>query len=195
MLNLVDSLKALWSGGRDLDAPNALFMTNLPWIDPGAYLNVIYKPVAQAFVDTVAEDLGFPNSLREFFKHHNGARLFFDAMRIYGCVHRETILDRSAPLTLPPFDIVAANREFQSYGQKANVVFIGSYSYDRSMVCMNRGDESIVCFKGADFTQPRRKWPSIEDWLRKETSRLSSMFAADGKREVGEELLLPSAVQ
>jgi hypothetical protein len=194
MLSLTEHLERFLSD-RDLDTPNAVFIKNLPWIGPDAYLNVLYKPVASEVVAAVGEKLQFPDSLREFYKSYNGARLFFDSLRVYGCLAADTLLDRSAPLTLPPFDIAGAYEEFQRHTRNAGIICIGSYGYDRSMVCMDRNEQSVICFKGTDFAERRGTWTSLTTWLNDELNRLGWMFSTDGRRLVEEQLTLPGTEQ
>ena len=191
MLNISDHLRG-FAGHGDLDMPDALFLTNLHWIGPFAFLNIIYKPAPYAVVAQVDGDLGLPSSLREFYLAYNGARLFLDAVRIYGCVPPGTLQDRSSPLSLPPFDIAATNEEFRHHTEEARLICFGSYGYDRSMVCMDREDQSVICFRGTQFKDRRGTWPSLDRWLTDEVDRLTYLFNPEGRRIAQEWLLLPT---
>jgi hypothetical protein len=193
MLSLTESLKRF--SPANLETPNASFLTNLPWIGPAAYLNVIYKPASPTIVNSVAEELHFPPSLVQFYRLYNGACLFLDGLRIYGCLEPNLVIDRTSPLTLPPFDIRAVNREFRGQRGFVGLICIGSYGYDRSMVCMDREKQTIVCFKGTNLLETRKTWQSLEEWMRDELERLVWMFTPDGKRLVEEHLMVPGAAE
>lgn len=72
-------------------------------------------------------------------------------------------------------------------------IYIGSYGYDRSMVCINRDTEVVSCFQGVEFAKLRKTWPNLENWLIEEIRRLSILFDSDGKLLVSEDQLLPDA--
>lgn len=190
MLNLIEYLNR-FSSANNKETATALYMTNLTWISPRAYLNIIYKAAPPSLCDEVGDLLQFPSSLFEFYKAYNGANLYFDGLRIYGCVPEDQPIDRGNRFALPPFSITTPNEQFSLYTEKANLLCIGSYGYDRSMVCMNRNDQSIVCFKGTKFSEKRKIWSSLETWIKEELLRLSNMFSTDGHMLVAENLLIP----
>jgi hypothetical protein len=190
MLNLTDYLNNFKST-NNIETPTAIFMTNLPWISPEAYLNIMYKPASPLLCADIGESLRVPRSLNEFYKTYNGVCLFLDGLRIYGCVPEDNPLDRSNPFALPPFDIKTPNEEFDWHMGKANLICIGSYGYDRSMVCMDRNDQSIICFKGTNFSEKRKTWANLDTWIKEELIRIGRMFSADGHSLVQRNLMIP----
>jgi hypothetical protein len=182
--------------GRFEDASNhetedAYFRTHVPGVGPSAYLNIVYKAPARALLEEVEREIQFPAPLLEFYRAWNGARLFVGALSVYGCLPAGQQLERTDAFKLLPFDVRQVNREFARQTMDRNLVCIGSYSYDRSIVCMRRESQSVVCYVGNAFSKMRQEWKSLEHWLTGEVSRLSLLFDAAGNRLVDKERLLP----
>jgi hypothetical protein len=189
----IDLLAALgkFKNLSDRETDHAYFMTKVPSVAPEAYLNIVYKPVAPEIRAELEKGLQFPNSLAEFYQHWNGARLFVGALSIYGCLPRNYLLYRADRFKVLPFNLREINHEFLSQTSHKNLICIGSYSYDRSIVCMNRKSQSIACYVGKQFAEERQTWPSLDQWLSDEITRLSFFFDECGNRLVPEEHLLP----
>ncbi len=103
------------------------------------------------------------------------------------------MLDRAKPFRLPPFNIEGVNREFAKAISDTDLICIGSYSFDRSMVCIDRMSIEITCFVGKDFTRRRKKWQTLEDWIVSEIERVGDLHDDFGSRLVNEKLFLPEA--
>jgi hypothetical protein len=173
------------------ETEDAYFRTHVPEVGSGAYLNIVYKAPASAVLQEVERELRLPATLLEFYNAWNGARLFVGALSVYGCLPAGQRIDRTDPLKLLPYDIREVNREFAMQTKVRGLLCIGSYSYDRSIVCMRREPQSVVCYVGTEFSKVRQEWSGVEQWLSGELSRLSLLFDADGKRLVAKESLLP----
>lgn len=175
----------------DQETEDAYFRTKVPAVGPDAFLNIVYKAPPRSLIDDIEMDLRLPSSLSEFYGQWNGARLFVGGLSVYGCVRSGQQLDRTSLLKLLPFNIREVNREFGRQANEAGLVCIGSYSYDRSIVCMRRESQSVVCFVGKDFLNVRQEWKSLEHWLAEELLRLSLLFDEEGNRLTDKEWLLP----
>jgi hypothetical protein len=186
------SLLAKFKKVGDRETTDAFYLTNVPWVARDAYLHIIYKAApaeVRAFVD---RQLNFPSSLGEFYVRWNGARLFLPrVLAIYGCLPEHYLLDRKNPFKSLPFNVLEVNREVGRGLRQRNLIAIGSYSFDESLVCMERDSEEIQCFFGEDFTRQRKSWPSLDDWITQEIIRLSLFFDEEGRLLVDEEQLLP----
>jgi hypothetical protein len=99
------------------------------------------------------------------------------------------------PFSIPPLSIAEANAEYRRDLQPRNLVVVGSYGYDRSLVCLHRSRETVTCHYGEDFTRVRQSWVSFEQWLKDEVTRLGLLFDENGKCLVSEQMLLPAAAK
>jgi hypothetical protein len=187
-------LKALVAKFRnvsDVETDHALFRTNVPSVAPQGYLNMLFKPASANTRENVARRLQLPAPLLEFFAQSNGARLFFDGIAIYGCWSEHQMFDRTNPFGHMPFNIEGVNREFAKATSTTHLLCIGSYNFDRSIVCIDRTALGVTCFVGKDFTRKRRTWPSLDDWLVNEIKRVCALHDEFGNCLVDKKLLLP----
>jgi hypothetical protein len=160
-------------------------------VGSSAYLNIVYKAPPKSVLEEVDRTIHFPESMLSFYTAWNGARLFVGALSVYGCLSTGRLLDRADPFKLQPFDVREVNREFERQTKDAGLICIGSYSFDRSMVCMHRETQSVACYVGKDFSKRRQEWESLDQWLTVEISRMSLLFDGAGNRLVDKERLLP----
>jgi hypothetical protein len=177
----------------DRETEEAFFRTHLPRVGSAAYLNIVYKPASSGVTEEVNRESMFPSSLSEFYRQWNGARLFVGALSVYGCMQTGQLLHRADPTRLLPFDIREVNQEFAEQITDRDLVCVGSYSYDRSIVCVSRRSQSVACYVGEDFDRVRDQWPNLTQWLTDEVSRISLLFDEKGNRLVGKERLLPGS--
>lgn len=175
----------------DRETEDTYYRTKVLSIGPEAFLNVVYKAPHGEVMEDVDLDLRFPSSLSDFYRHWNGARFFVGALSVYGCLRKGQQLDRTSSFKLQPFDIREVNREFLRHTKEAGLICIGSYSYDRSIVCMRRASQSVVCFVGKDFSKVRQEWKDLEHWLADELPRLSLLFDEEGNQLTDKVRLLP----
>ena len=167
---------------------------NRSWLSPIAYLHTIYRPTAPLVVQKISGILRFPEEIDMVYKYMNGASLFSGAIQFFGCVEEGLLLDRANPLSLPPLSIVEMNNMFISKEHGDQFLCIGGYSYDRSLVCIDRNTGEAVCFRGDALTAVRKSWVSVEKWLSDEIQRLGLLFSPDGKQLVDEKYELPDVM-
>ena len=189
----VDLLAALgkFRNISDRETDHAYFKTKVPSVAPEAYLNIVYKPAASDIRAELEKELQLPSALAEFYQQWNGAHLFLPGFSIYGCIPRNYLICRTDPSRLLPFNLRELNRECGSQAAKRNLICIGTYSYDGSIVCMRRKSQEIVCYFGEQFGEERQSWSNLDEWLGEEISRLSICFDENGNRLVPKENLLP----
>jgi hypothetical protein len=189
----VDFLELLnrFSIQDDVETEHAFYRTRVPSVAPEAYLNVIFKAALQEVRQEIATILLLPPSLVSFYSQWNGAHLFINCLHIYGCVPQGQLLNRTARFSLPPFSIETANNGLARKLEAQNLVCLGSYGYDRSLVCVDRRSLETVCFKGNDFTVKRRVWEGVEQWVVSEIQRIGAFFDYAGNCLVDERQLLP----
>jgi hypothetical protein len=189
-LDLIGQLKK-FQDMSDRETSDAFFLTHVPTVGSAAFLNIVYKAAPTQLRLEIGRELRLPPAMVEFYSAWNGARLFVGALSIYGCVPEGQLLDRTDPTKLLPFNIREVNHEFQRQLRERELVCIGSYSYDRSIVCMDRRSQAVICHVGKDFGRVRHQWTSLDQWLTDELARLSLLFDERGNRLVEKDRLLP----
>jgi hypothetical protein len=138
----------------------------------------------------VANKLRIPAVLVDFLTRQNGARLFSGSLFIFGVVRAGQLLNRSAPFSLPPLNIEAENSEPAKYSRSRFLAF-GAYGFDGSVLCIDRLDERVILFHRNSNT-PVAVWPSVDECVISEVSRLCVLFDQRGKILVDESKTLPS---
>lgn len=189
-LDLIGQLKK-FQNVSDRETSDAFFLTHVPAVGSVAFLNIVYKAAPTRIREEIERELRLPPTMAEYYCAWNGARLFVGALAIYGCLPEGQLLDRTDPTKLLPFNIREVNQEFQRQLRDREVVCIGSYSYDRSIVCMDRRSQTVTCHVGKDFGRVRQEWASLDQWLTDELTRLSLLFDERGNRLVEKDRLLP----
>ena len=189
-LDLIAQLRK-FQNVSDRETSDAFFLTHVPAVGSAAFLNIVYKAAPTQVREEIVRELRLPPPMIEFYSAWNGARLFVGALSIYGCVPEGQLLDRTDPTKLLPFNIREVNHEFQRQLQDRDVVCVGSYSYDRSIVCMDSRSQAVTCHVGKNFGRVRQEWTSLDQWLTNELARLSLLFDERGNRLVEKDRLLP----
>lgn len=178
---------------NDRESETAFFCTHVPQAGSLAYLNIVFKPAAADVLRRAAVKLRMPGVLAEFLSVQNGAILFLGALSIYG-VHRSgQLLNRGDPFFDLPFSIEEENRNWPA-PDSTRFLAIGGYSFDGSMVCIDRRDCSLSLFGRGErdlLPAPLLNWPSLQVWLTTEIARLSMLFNHKGKRLVDESQTVP----
>lgn len=164
---------------NDRESKTAFFRTHVPWVAPEAYLNIVYRPADNKTLSAVAAKLRIPDSWVQFLAQNNGASLFSAHLYILGVVRQGTLLSRNDHWSLPPFDIEQSNVIAKPLNLTRHLI-IGSYGFDGSRVCIDRGDASVHVFHKGE-PKPYAFWTSPEQWLHSEIQRLSNLFDSKGK--------------
>lgn len=181
---------------NDRESETAFFRTHVPQAGSLAYLNIIFKPAATDVLRRVAVQLRMPAVLSEFLKVQNGAILFSGALSIYGVQRSGQLLNRGDPFFDLPFNIEEENRNWPP-PDSHRFLAIGGYSFDGSIVCIDRSDCSLSRFSRGEqelLKAPLFKWPSLQGWLTTEIARLSVLFDRRGTRLVDESQTVPHLV-
>jgi hypothetical protein len=169
------------------------FMTNVKSVALKAYLHIIFSAANEDIQRNIIEPLNLPASLRDFYRHYNGAHLFIDTLSIYGFRPRNYLIDRSDWRKHLPYDFVDANAQHLDIVKSSAIVLVGSYGYDRSRVYVERASGKVFCCVEDNFKRIRASWASFEDWIQQEILRLSHCYDAEGNLLVSLELTLPDA--
>jgi hypothetical protein len=169
------------------------FKTLVPWVAPKAYLHILFPPAAADILQKRTAELQIPEDLTEFYSHWNGASLFAGTLDFYGLLPDKYLLNRGDWRCRFPFDLVAKNRHWRAELDKRNLFCFGSYSYDRSAVCISRDSGEVSVFAADRFDSVRGTWPGFEMFFSAELDRLSAFFDEMGRCSFPKHGLLPSA--
>jgi hypothetical protein len=178
---------------NDRESEAAFFLTNVPWVAPQAYLNIIFKPAPTDALNHVKTALALPASFCELLGSQNGAIMFSGALCIYGVHKPRQLLDRSNPFALPPFDIELENSNWPP-DDAERLVAIGAYGADGSRVCMDRFKLHLELWPREAprlRSSPPLLWESLDQWILSEIPRLSMLFNETGKLLVADAETLP----
>jgi hypothetical protein len=193
-MNKIDlfSLLSRFENIDDVETDIAFYRTKVPSVAPMAYLNIVYKATTRATVEEHESALHLPPELVEFYRQWNGARLFVGRMSIFGCIpNPHPLFKRQDPLAYLPFDLRLENGMRHSELLSRNLLCVGVYTQDTSLVCMRRHTSEVICTMGKDLDRVRAQWPSFREWLSAEVPRVAACFDERGNLAVPPAFTLP----
>src|SRR5260221_10147015 len=155
---------------NDRENENAYFHTNVPWVVPFAYLNIVFKPVPKDVLQAAESRLGIPPVLAQFLAMQNGAILFSGTLSVYGVVRPGQLLNRSDPFFIPPFSLDDENLRWPP-SDPERFLAIGGYALDGSRACIDRRNLGIHLFKRQETKLDPTAvttWRSLDEWLTSE---------------------------
>lgn len=161
-------------------ANGAVLIGHVSHVAPEAWLHELYPPLSQSEISDAEVDCGvsFPESYRHFLLCTNGAKLFSGSIAIFG---KRISYVRSGDDVWQPFSIVTPNRVERPREAMTYHLFVGSYKYDGSHICIDTRDGRT--FRSARGTiQQMTEWASFQAMLRGEVARLASHFDSTGRR-------------
>jgi hypothetical protein len=188
----IEGLLSKYANVDDFVHDGVQFKTNVPWVAPKAYLHILFPPVLTEVLQQRTEELRIPGVLTEFYSQWNGALLFASALSIYGLLPDKYLLNRRDWRCCLPFDLVAETRRWRTELDQRNMLCFGSYSYDRSPLCISRDSGLVTVFAADRFDKIRASWPSFEMFFTEELERLSAFFDEYGRCKFPPVALLPS---
>src|SRR5579884_2722707 len=66
----------------------AFFQTNVPWVAPEAYLNIIFRPASRDVLPEIGAKVKIPEPFLELLARNNGAILLSGALSLYGVLRK-----------------------------------------------------------------------------------------------------------
>jgi hypothetical protein len=178
---------------EDLVHNGVRFKTNVPWVAPKAYLHILFPPVSPEILRQRTAELEIPTELAEFYSQWNGADFFAGTLAIYGLLPDKYVINRGDWRSQIPFDLIAETRRWRAELSKHNLLCFGSYSYDRSPVCVSRDSGVVTAFASDRIERTRATWPSFEEFFSRELERLSAFFDDKGRCDFPPAALLPTS--
>jgi hypothetical protein len=178
---------------EDFEHNGVLFKTNVPWRAPKAYLHILYPPASADLIEIRKQQLNIPDDLANFYAQFNGVSLFSGTLEIYGLFPDSYLLNRGDWRCRVAFNLTTETTRWRPRFDEENVFGFGSYSYDRSPICIARESNSVVAFDGKDLDVARSSWNSFDAFIESEVERLGAFFDEFGRTSFPEEALLPSA--
>ncbi|HTE13355.1 MAG TPA: SMI1/KNR4 family protein [Chitinophagaceae bacterium] len=149
-----------------------------PHIAPYAWLHSIYKPLNADEILHLEKELSteIPDDYKHFLsKCSNGLNIFIDAFSLYGFRKRQ---GRTIEDSYQPYSIITRNRTERLRDADSDMFFIGSYSWDGSLLYIQKGKVYRCTRK---FTKPLNEWLSFEEMLVNEIDRIFLLHDKEGK--------------
>ncbi|KAF5063136.1 SMI1 / KNR4 family [anaerobic digester metagenome] len=176
--NKIISILRKWENCGNRKTNNGTeIICNVPNVAPNAWLHKIYGKLDENSIKHIQSVLNttLPNDFIEFISIANGINIFSDSLSVWGV---KTSKARTGDEAIQPYGIIELNQE---YKLPKNILIIGSYSWDGSIVLydLNKSDKKIFRCHRDELTK-LNEWNSICDWLECEVVRLSSLFDKNG---------------
>lgn len=152
---------------------------HVPHRAPEAYLHTLFPPASDASIGRARTQLVATDAFDQYIRflvEHNGANFFLGSLAFNGI--RGELISRSSN-DRQPFDLVELNRFERPKNAEAEVLFIGSYNWDGSLIYLEPSGRVFVCNK-RDAT-PYARWPNLVDMISHELSRLVQFYDREGR--------------
>ncbi len=181
---------------NDFEFEGRKFKTNVQSVAPKAYLSIIYDAADINIQKEIIDPLELPSQLRNFYRYYNGVSLFADLFSIYGFLPHHYLLsvihDWRKSL---PYHFVKINERFFKDIFNSEILFFGSYGYDRSELFIEKSTGKIYCCVEDNLNKIRASWPSFENWIEFEIKRLASYHDENGNIIVDLKDTLPNEMR
>ncbi|MCL2591022.1 MAG: SMI1/KNR4 family protein [Betaproteobacteria bacterium] len=154
-----------------------------PHVAPAAFLHTLYPPLTDDQVLLLGETIGkkIPGHLTIFYKECNGFHYFSDTLSIDGLRINGVA---------QPYGIEIPNVNERLRDANDDMIFIGGYSWDGSLIYTKEKDEKIY-FCSPESSKPLKSWESIEDFIADEANRIAALFDARGVQIDEDQSTLP----
>ena len=151
---------------------------HIPQIAPEAYNIYTFAPLTDEQLALLERVLNreVPKQYKIFLTlFSNGMHIFSRCLNLYGL---QGVLDRRGDFQ-GPFDLSIPNVYERPSNADASCFFLGSYSYDASLLYI-KDDVSTVYYCARRDATPLKEWNSFSEMLIEEIQRLRSLHGADG---------------
>ena len=151
---------------------------HIPRIAPEAYNIYTFAPLTEERLALLEQNIGreIPCQYRTFLTNvSNGMHIFHRCLSLdglQGSINRELGIQG-------PFDLSIPNVYERPSNADASCFFLGSYSYDASLLYI-KDDVSTVYYCARRDATPLKEWNSFSEMLIEEIQRLKSLHGADG---------------
>jgi len=145
----------------------------LPHLAPLAVLHAIYAPLSQKTISRLQKDLAMsiPTDLKTLYEHCNGFGFYYAAITVFGSVYGQDY-DINKRL---PFSILNDNNPIRRpMGSPSNVLYMGSYGMDASLVGYVLDTGNIIRVTRYDY-KICALWSSLSDWIEAEIPRIDEI--------------------
>lgn len=128
-----------------------------------AWLHALYFPLSETEIKQIENILGkkLPHDLYEFYKELNGFDVFLSELTIYG--FRKDFI-RNVESAWQPFSIETINNKERPLNAPEDIIFIGSYSDDGTLVYINLKNSRVSTCDRDDAT-PKHTWNTLKEFL------------------------------
>jgi len=189
MYEALNILKQYNSLGEKQLEDGTLLIGKAPHIAPLAWLHCIYSSLSRQEIINLEDSLGseIPDSYKSFLSISNGLGVFNTTLSLYGYRrnYNRNIID-----VWQPFNILTPNISERPSNDVSNIFFIGSYSWDGSLLYIDKITNKVhICKR--NNAKSLYEWPDFEGMLIDELKRLVTLFDKEGKKYDNKKSTLP----
>lgn len=165
-------LDIVTQGGTHSFRSDAFLFGQASHVTPMAVQHKLFPPLSDKLIEELEAMLGLklPQDLKDFYAETNGLNLFVKTLCIFG--FREEGVRRE---TLQPFDIVAANKNWQRSDFPSGWTVIGGYADGNDQLCLDAKSGTVYRIRYY-YDRPLTVWSSLAECLEKESNRLAGLY-------------------
>jgi hypothetical protein len=162
-------------------ADSSTAIAHVPHVAELAYFHRVYWPLKEIEIEALQDDLeyDFPQSLKSFFRIHNGLGAFSDELNIDGQRRDWKRSDIEAALQ-QPYSIQSANEDFWPENAPDDSLVVGSIGPERSPITIDKVGK-IFIWPTQESLNPSLSYSDIFELLRVEAERLVLLFDENGR--------------
>lgn len=171
-------LKFSFLGIEKSKSTGAVLIGKAPHIAESAWLNRLYSPIDKNEILNLEDGISkkIPASYVDFLTNFsNGLNILGDTLCLFG--YRSNYV-RTVDFSWQPYSLVSLNKYDKPRNSTEEMLFIGSYDWDGSLLYMTT-DEKVHCCHCNDSTS-LFIWDSISSMLISELKRLYTLFDHSG---------------
>lgn len=175
ILNAIEKAKSF---GYSKLADGTQLYGKIPHAGTNAWLHAVFAPLDISGLDLLEKHIGMPlpPTMKDLFLEANGLDLFSSSLSIDGLRKN---YKRTIDEVWQPYDIRTPNVEERPPDSTLEMVFIGGYNWDGSLLYINNKTERIFrC--SASSAQPLNEWKNIWTMMIAEINRLRKHFDNNG---------------
>jgi len=161
----------------------AVLIGHPDYLSEHRWINEIYAPLNEHDIEVLEKECNtsIPDDYKFFLKNFaNGINVLSDCFSLDG-LRKE--LGRTKDASRQPYALKIPNvmERFLVGNTKESYFFIGGYSFDGSLVYIDKETDKVHFCKDYDAT-PLYTWNSLEDMLFSEITRIYTLFTEDGRK-------------
>ncbi len=171
-------LKFSFLGIEESKSTGALLIGRAPHIAESAWLNRLYSPIDKNEIIKMEDGISkkIPTSYVDFLTNFsNGLNILGDTLCLFG--YRSNYV-RTVDFSWQPYSLISFNKYDKSRNSTGEMLFIGSYDWDGSLLYMTTDEKVHFCNR--DDSTSLFIWDSLSSMLISELKRIYNIFDSSG---------------